>query len=105
MFSLARLLRLENLNNLQYFNFSTNTGMSPPASTAQHRRIQVEALHSLDDKLGRENKHRMLDIPECVALKAVRNHFHHAEEVRNGMRIKSRPCKTAAPRMNAHFTA
>lgn len=49
----------------------------------------LEALHSLDDKLGRENKHPMLDIPEYVALKAVRNHFHHAEEVRSRMRIKS----------------
>jgi hypothetical protein len=49
----------------------------------------LTALHSLDDKLNQAHGRVMFKIPEYVALKALRNHFHHGAEVRNTVRFKS----------------
>jgi hypothetical protein len=49
----------------------------------------LNSLHSLDDRFTTRHGRIMLELPEYIALKAVRNHFHHAEEVRNVVKVKS----------------
>lgn len=49
----------------------------------------LTALHSLDDKLNAAHGRVMFKIPEYIALKALRNHFHHGAEIRNIVRFKS----------------
>ncbi|MGZ8340266.1 MAG: hypothetical protein ACXWU9_11855 [Telluria sp.] len=49
----------------------------------------LTALHSLDDRLNPAHGRVMFKIPEYIALKALRNHFHHGAEVRNTVRFKS----------------
>lgn len=49
----------------------------------------LTALHSLDDRLNAVHGRVMFDLPEYIALKALRNYYHHAGEVRNVLRIKS----------------
>lgn len=49
----------------------------------------LETLHSLDDKLAAKHGRAMLDIKEYVALKALRNHFHHEGEVRHVVALKA----------------
>jgi hypothetical protein len=49
----------------------------------------LTSLHSLDDKLNHRFGRVMFDIPEYIALKAIRNHFHHMGEVQNVLRIKN----------------
>lgn len=48
----------------------------------------LTSLHSLDDKLNSQFGRVMFDIPEYIALKALRNYFHHQNEVQNVLRIK-----------------
>jgi hypothetical protein len=49
----------------------------------------LHSLHSLDDKLKVGGERPMLDIPEYVALKALRNFWHHRGELAPVLRIKS----------------
>ena len=49
----------------------------------------LTALHSLDDKLNAAHGRVMFKIPEYIALKPLRNHFHHGAEIRNVVRFKS----------------
>lgn len=49
----------------------------------------LASLHSLDDKLAAVHGHQFFDIPEYLVLKALRNHFHHAEEVQYVLKVKS----------------
>jgi hypothetical protein len=49
----------------------------------------LASLHSLDDKLNAEHGRLMFDIPEYIALKALRNYFHHEDEIRSALRVKS----------------
>jgi hypothetical protein len=44
--------------------------------------LLLNALHSLDDRLRPQYGRLFFDIPEYVALKALRNHQHHAGEVK-----------------------
>jgi hypothetical protein len=47
----------------------------------------LNAIHSLNDKLGKEKLGGFFDIQEFIALKALRNLFHHQEELVNELRI------------------
>lgn len=49
----------------------------------------LTALHSLDDRLKPAHGRVLFAIPEYIALKALRNHFHHGAEIRNLIRFKS----------------
>ena len=49
----------------------------------------LTALHSLDDRLETTKGRLFFEIPEYVALKALRNHFHHGGEVRYALRVKA----------------
>ena len=49
----------------------------------------LNSLHSLDDRFATKYGRIMLELPEYLALKAVRNHYHHAGEVRNVLKVKS----------------
>ncbi|WP_421261377.1 hypothetical protein [Aeromonas jandaei] len=47
----------------------------------------LNAIHSLNDKLDKVKLGGFFDIHEFIALKALRNFFHHQEELVNEMRI------------------
>jgi hypothetical protein len=47
----------------------------------------LNAIHSLNDKLGKAELGGFFDIEEFIALKALRNLFHHQEELINELRI------------------
>ncbi|MCD9465515.1 MULTISPECIES: hypothetical protein [Photobacterium] len=47
----------------------------------------LNAIHSLNDKLGKAKLGSFFDIQEFIALKALRNLFHHKEELINELRI------------------
>lgn len=47
----------------------------------------LNATHSLNDKLGKARLGGFFDIQEFIALKALRNLFHHQEELVNELRI------------------
>lgn len=47
----------------------------------------LNAIHSLNDKLGKANINGFFDFDEFIALKALRNLFHHQEELINELRI------------------
>ncbi|MEZ8191237.1 hypothetical protein [Vibrio sp. 1F279] len=47
----------------------------------------LNAVHSLNDKLGKAKLGGFFDIQEFIALKALRNLFHHQEELVNELRI------------------
>ncbi|EOX3395590.1 hypothetical protein ACPFUL_003540 [Vibrio cholerae] len=47
----------------------------------------LNAIHSLNDKLGKAKLGGFFDIQEFIALKALRNLFHHQEELVNELRI------------------
>lgn len=49
----------------------------------------LTALHSLDDRLKPNHGRPMFKIQEYIALKALRNHFHHAGEIQNVVKLKS----------------
>lgn len=48
----------------------------------------LTALHSLDDRLRERHGRVLFDIPEYIALKALRNYYHHRGEVENVLRVK-----------------
>lgn len=48
----------------------------------------LNALHSLDDRLKDAHGRVFFAIKEYVALKALRNYFHHQGEVTNVLRVK-----------------
>lgn len=48
----------------------------------------LTALHSLDDRLRDKHGRVLFDIPEYVALKALRNYYHHRGEVEHVLRVK-----------------
>lgn len=64
-----------------YYSFAT-------APTDDSLFLLLTALHSLDDKLNKEAGRVLFGIPEYIFLKALRNHFHHAGEVKNVCRVK-----------------
>lgn len=47
----------------------------------------LNAIHSLNDKLGNAKLGGFFDIQEFITLKALRNLFHHQEELVNELRI------------------
>lgn len=47
----------------------------------------LNAIHSLNDKLSKAKLDDFFDIPEFIALKALRNLFHHQDELVNELRI------------------
>lgn len=47
----------------------------------------LNSAHSLNDKLNRSHQENFFDIEEFIALKALRNLFHHQEELINELRI------------------
>lgn len=47
----------------------------------------LNALHSLNDKLRREHNADFFSLKEFVALKALRNLFHHQDELLHEVRI------------------
>ncbi|MCB4359788.1 hypothetical protein [Quatrionicoccus australiensis] len=47
----------------------------------------LNALHSLNDKLKKTCNADLFDLKEFVALKALRNLFHHEEELRSEIRV------------------
>ncbi len=49
----------------------------------------LTALHSLDDRVEAIHDRQFFDIPEYVALKALRNHFHHGGEVKYALKVKA----------------
>jgi hypothetical protein len=49
----------------------------------------LNSLHSLDGRFASKYGRVMLKLPEYIALKAIRNHFHHGGEVRNVLKVKS----------------
>jgi hypothetical protein len=49
----------------------------------------LTSLHSLDDRVEPVHGRAFFDIPEYVALKALRNYFHHESEVRYVVCVKS----------------
>lgn len=49
----------------------------------------LNSLHSLDDRFAAKHGRIMLELREYIALKAIRNHYHHAGEVRNVIKVKS----------------
>lgn len=63
----------------------------------------LHALHSLDDKLEIDGEQPMLGIPEYVALKALRNYWHHEGEVPAVLRVKSMKGLIATDLMHACF--
>ena len=48
----------------------------------------LNALHSLDDRVATVHGRQFFSMPEYVALKALRNHFHHGGEVKYAVRVK-----------------
>lgn len=49
----------------------------------------LNSLHSLDARFAAKHGRIMLELREYIALKAIRNHYHHAGEVRNLIKVKS----------------
>lgn len=49
----------------------------------------LTALHSLDDRVAAIHGRQFFGIPEYVALKALRNHFHHEGEVKYVLKVKA----------------
>jgi hypothetical protein len=47
----------------------------------------LNAIHSLNDKLDKAKKFNFFDWEEFIALKALRNLFHHQEELLNELRL------------------
>jgi hypothetical protein len=47
----------------------------------------LNAIHSLNDKLGKVDLGGFFDIQEFIAIKALRNIFHHQEELINELRL------------------
>ena len=47
----------------------------------------LNGIHSLNDKLNSSRKENFFKCSEFIALKALRNLFHHQEELINALRI------------------
>lgn len=47
----------------------------------------LNGVHSLNDKLNKSHQENFFEIEEFIALKALRNLFHHQEELLNELRI------------------
>jgi len=47
----------------------------------------LNALHSLNDKMSAEHNINLFDVLEFSVMKALRNYFHHEDEVGNDVRI------------------
>lgn len=51
--------------------------------------ILLDAAHSLNDRLNKQTGSNFFDCNEFVALKALRNLFHHEEELKHDVRLLS----------------
>lgn len=47
----------------------------------------LEAMHSLSDRLAKAHGQDLHDLQEFPALKALRNHYHHHEELKHHVRV------------------
>lgn len=54
----------------------------------------LEAMHSLSDRLKRDHDVDLLGFDEFLALKCLRNYFHHHAEVRHQLKVLN--CNAAA---------
>lgn len=88
--------RLDNMNSThlnqsptvcaadRFFRAYKNHCVSPDLDTLINL---LNALHSLNDKLRKEHNTDFFSLKEFAALKAIRNLFHHKDELPNEVRI------------------